>query len=54
MAGFTLPDLLITLLVLALVLLAAVKQFDVYAQKPAAQPAPQEQPAGAQPPAPSQ
>jgi prepilin-type N-terminal cleavage/methylation domain-containing protein len=30
--GFTLLDLLITLLVLALILLAAVKQFGVYQQ----------------------
>src|SRR5215813_3547719 len=37
--GFSLLDLLITLLVLALVLLAAVKQFSTY-QKPAAPPTP--------------
>jgi prepilin-type N-terminal cleavage/methylation domain-containing protein len=35
--GFTLLDLLITLLVLALILLAAVKQFGSY-QRPAPQP----------------
>jgi type II secretory pathway component PulJ len=35
--GFTLLDLLITLLVLALILLAAVKQFGVY-QRSAPQP----------------
>ena len=46
--GFSLLDLLILLLVLALVLLAAVKQFGVYSRKPAVQPAPQEQPAGTQ------
>lgn len=50
--GFSLLDLLITLLVLALVLLMAVKQFGVY-QRLAEQPAPQEQPAAAQPSAPS-
>ena len=45
--GFSLLDLLITLLVLALVLLAAVKQFDVYKQ-PAQQPAPSAQSTPAQ------
>lgn len=45
--GFSLLDLLITLMVLALVLLAAVNQFNVY-DRPAAQPAPQAQSAPSQ------
>ena len=52
-AGFSLLDLLITLLVLALVLLAAVKQSEVYNQS-ADRPTPQEQPAAAQSSAPPQ
>jgi len=52
-AGFSVLDLLITLFVLALVLLAAVKQFGSY-QQPATPPAAEEQPTPGQPSAPPQ
>lgn len=47
-SGFSLLDLLITLMVLAVVLLAAVNQFSVY-NEPATQSAPQAQSAPPQP-----